>query len=284
MRLKVVTAHSGSNPTTRETLDICCGQGQQILRWLGYAACAQLSYRRGESLGRYVPQAVCKDNTVLDVDMVLSEVAADGDELLVEYSDGPMAFKASHRYQDLVRTTNYAPDDAPRALQMLFLLYTCEAAAAIESIHRMTLPQFKALLQAAKVTSSSLPPDKLDQLFSSVQTSPGGLHRFVAESFATGATGTLLSTKLLSLLQDCIFAHLFPELQRRVDKFRSAVTPAAQVLLRKGRRLTEQVLERCQVRRVQSSGPLCVDVRYVAKHLLQASTWLFGQLFERRLV
>jgi len=37
-------------------------------------------------------------------------------------------------------------------------------------------------------------------------------------------------------LQDCIFAHLFPDLQRRVEKFRSAVTPAAQVLLRKGRR------------------------------------------------
>jgi hypothetical protein len=63
------------------------------------------------------------------------------------------------------------------ALQMLFLLYTCEAAAPIESIHWMTLQQFKALLQAAKVTSSFLPPDKLDQLFSSVQTSAGGLKR-----------------------------------------------------------------------------------------------------------
>jgi hypothetical protein len=50
----------------------------------------------GEALGRYVPQAVCKDNTVLDVDLVLGEVAADGDELLVEYSEGPIAFKARY--------------------------------------------------------------------------------------------------------------------------------------------------------------------------------------------
>jgi hypothetical protein len=42
-------------------------------------------------------------------------------------------------------------------------------------------------------------------------------------------------------LQDCIFAHLFPDLQRRVEKFRSAVTPAAQVLLRKGRRCAAQM-------------------------------------------
>lgn len=62
------------------------------------------------------------------------------------------------------------------------------------------------------------------------------LCRFSAESFTTGPSNTPLSTKLLSMLQDCIFAHLFPELQRRVEKLSSAVTPPAQALLRKGRR------------------------------------------------
>lgn len=39
-----------------------------------------------------MPQAVIKDGTVLDVDLVLSEVAADSDVLHVEYSTGPVAF------------------------------------------------------------------------------------------------------------------------------------------------------------------------------------------------
>lgn len=34
-----------------------------------------------------------KDGTVLDVDLVLSEVVADQDEVYLEYSDGPVAFK-----------------------------------------------------------------------------------------------------------------------------------------------------------------------------------------------
>jgi hypothetical protein len=45
--LQVLTAQLGANLTTQETLDIHCGQGQQILRWLAYAACAMLSHKRG---------------------------------------------------------------------------------------------------------------------------------------------------------------------------------------------------------------------------------------------
>lgn len=63
------------------------------------------------------------------------------------------------------------------ALQMLFLLYTCQASTPLDFIHRMSLPQFKAMLQAAKVTSSSLPPEKLDDVFTAVQASPGALQR-----------------------------------------------------------------------------------------------------------
>eukprot|EP00879_Flechtneria_rotunda_P027528 GHRR01029494.1.p1 GENE.GHRR01029494.1~~GHRR01029494.1.p1 ORF type:complete len:381 (+),score=140.39 GHRR01029494.1:430-1572(+) len=342
MKLKVLTAPVGAGLTTLEVLDIHCGQGQQILRWLAYSACAQLAYRRGETLGRYVPQTVLsKDGTVLDADLVLSEVVFDQDELFVEYSEGPIAFRtrwegrpktpplswenagqeavlspttwleemdlaaeglaglqdaeqqdAAAGANDLARVREVLLQHAG-ALQMLFLLYTCEASTPIDAIHRMTLPQFKAMLQAAKVTSNTLPPDKLDELLAAVQNSQGALTRkghtqsntsgfdladfivalvhvahtrFAAESFFTGPSNTLLSTKLLSMLQDCIFVHLFPELQRRVDKLRSSMTPAAQALLRKGRRLTEQVLERCQIKRVRSRV-LQVDMRYVAKHL-----------------
>jgi hypothetical protein len=43
-------------------------------------------------MGCYVPQAVVKDGSVLDVDLVLSEVATDGELLLVEYGPGPVAY------------------------------------------------------------------------------------------------------------------------------------------------------------------------------------------------
>jgi hypothetical protein len=63
------------------------------------------------------------------------------------------------------------------ALQMVFLLYTCEASTPIDAIHRMSLSQFKAMLHAAKVTSSSLPPEKLDEVFTAVQASKGAASR-----------------------------------------------------------------------------------------------------------
>jgi hypothetical protein len=54
----------------------------------------QHSVLAGEAPGRYVPQTVLsKDGSVLDVDLVLSEAVSDQDEVLVEYSDGPTAFR-----------------------------------------------------------------------------------------------------------------------------------------------------------------------------------------------
>lgn len=43
-------------------------------------------------MGCYVPQAVVKDGSVMDVDLVLSEVVEDGELLMVEYSTGPEAY------------------------------------------------------------------------------------------------------------------------------------------------------------------------------------------------
>lgn len=48
----------------------------------------------GEAMGVYVPQTVLsKDGSVLDADLVLIEAVSDQDEVLVEYSDGPTAFR-----------------------------------------------------------------------------------------------------------------------------------------------------------------------------------------------
>lgn len=161
-----------------------CGQGQQILRWLGYTACARLAQRRGAHITRrcpahctprrgmykvapgraavaptasyslmmpdrmqayahehhpkaqhstcsagvynaptampasactpppcisqgklptaagdvhgcFVPQAVLnKEGQVLDADVVINQLLADGEDVFVEYGDGPAAFRS----------------------------------------------------------------------------------------------------------------------------------------------------------------------------------------------
>jgi hypothetical protein len=47
MRMQVLMAPLGAGQTEQVALDMFCGQGHQILRWLAYAACAQLAYKRG---------------------------------------------------------------------------------------------------------------------------------------------------------------------------------------------------------------------------------------------
>lgn len=63
---------------------------------------------------------------------------------------------------------------------MLFLLHASESSGPVDTATRMGLPQFKALLQAAKVTSSSVPVERVDELYMAVQASPGALARWVA--------------------------------------------------------------------------------------------------------
>lgn len=46
-------------------------------------------------MNRYVPQSVLTpEGEVLDIHIVLNEMFKSGDKLFVEYSDGPVAYKA----------------------------------------------------------------------------------------------------------------------------------------------------------------------------------------------
>lgn len=46
-------------------------------------------------MNRYVPQSVLTpEGEVLDIHIVLNEMFKSGDKLFVEYSDGPIAYKA----------------------------------------------------------------------------------------------------------------------------------------------------------------------------------------------
>lgn len=139
----------GSGLTIDDTLDLYCGDGEQILQWIGYTACSRLAYKRGklyaqvlsllicasnklhtshwhgihavaqcmvmqcsnvpmciridppynycisgEVYGRYVPQSITnKDGQPQDIDIVVNEIFNDNDEVFVEYSNGPMAYR-----------------------------------------------------------------------------------------------------------------------------------------------------------------------------------------------
>lgn len=51
-RTQVALACAGAGGQTtqqQDVLDIHCGTGQQILRWLGYAACTRLAHKRGKA-------------------------------------------------------------------------------------------------------------------------------------------------------------------------------------------------------------------------------------------
>lgn len=101
----------GDSVGPRETLTLECGHGEQILRWVGYAACARLAALRstfrhrlaflngrlGEPTGRYIPQAVCgADGKPMDADIILNAVFGDGDVVGVGYDCGPVAFTARY--------------------------------------------------------------------------------------------------------------------------------------------------------------------------------------------
>ncbi len=48
----------------------------------------------GDVYGRYVPQSVTnKDGQPQDIDIVVNEIFSDGDEVFVEYSNGPMPYR-----------------------------------------------------------------------------------------------------------------------------------------------------------------------------------------------
>ena len=75
----VVKAYPASDGPSRRSeacvLEIPCGSGEQLVRWLGHAACLKLAYSQRGIVRQYVPQAVIsRDGCVLDADHVMKEV------------------------------------------------------------------------------------------------------------------------------------------------------------------------------------------------------------------
>jgi hypothetical protein len=73
--VQIYPVNSGTSRTEAVTFDMPCGTGDQLIRWLGQAACLRLAYEKRDIATRFVPQAVLsKDGVVLDADHVIKEV------------------------------------------------------------------------------------------------------------------------------------------------------------------------------------------------------------------
>lgn len=85
-----------------------------------------------------------------------------------------------------------------------------------------------------------------------------------------------LADKLDELLSDCVVRHVFPDLAARMEKLQMATSKSASLMLRKGRRLTEQTLDSCQMKRIKAAT-VQVEVKHLACHM---ANWnMLGQDF-----
>ncbi|KAF5840410.1 hypothetical protein DUNSADRAFT_16787 [Dunaliella salina] len=343
MKLKVNMCSLGSGLTVEESFELYCGDGEQVLQWLGYAACARLAYIRGEVYGRYVPQSVCnKDGQAQDVDIVLNEIFSDGEDIMVEFSNGPQPYRV--RWEGRPRTPPFRwgdegeilpphntwlleldlkaegfgaffdPDmiradptivdtdlgrvkqllmDYAGAMQVVFYNQSAEGASSGDQLGQITLPQFRGVMTATKATTARFPAENVDNIFTSVATSAQTLARKVDNKSGVSTFGLLdfilaivhvahhryaaenpsqapfqpLSIKLQSLFKDCFALYTFPDITKKLARFEPCVqNPAAQLLLKRGRRLTEQTLDSCQLKRVRASM-VSVDLRWLCTHL-----------------
>lgn len=99
MRLKCELVPYGKKLGSVATVHVNCGGGEQLVRWLGFTACAQLAQLLGEVSGLYVPQAVMMgDGYVIDVDYVIKELFVNEQTVYVHFGHGPVAYTA--RWED----------------------------------------------------------------------------------------------------------------------------------------------------------------------------------------
>ncbi|CAM6085920.1 unnamed protein product [Calypogeia fissa] len=73
---------------------IPCGDGSQLLRWLGHAACTRMAFIKNEAPTKFLPLAIkSEDGYVLDSNQPIKEVLQDGSHIIVNYSSGPRTYR-----------------------------------------------------------------------------------------------------------------------------------------------------------------------------------------------
>eukprot|EP00951_Prasinocladus_malaysianus_P002428 scaffold17182_cov31-Prasinocladus_malaysianus.AAC.1 len=91
-------------------------------------------------------------------------------------------------------------------------------------------------------------------------------HRAAADSTASMANYTALHQKLADCINNNILPNCFKKITLKLETLQKAFTPGTELLLKKGRRLTEQTLDSCQLKRTRASE-VRIDTRYLCTHL-----------------
>lgn len=80
------------------------------------------------------------------------------------------------------------------------------------------------------------------------------------------AEHTRLADKLEELIADFISKFVYSDIGARVERLTTGHSKGSQLMLRKGRRLLEQTLDACQMKRIKSSS-VQVELKHVACHM-----------------
>eukprot|EP00884_Botryococcus_braunii_P010919 jgi/Botrbrau1/19829/Bobra.0124s0069.2 len=284
------------------TIEQECGLGRQTLYWLGYAACSQINEISQSK--RYLPQAILDTKgTPLDPHIVLNELVTDGDELNIEFSDGPLAFSTRWEgrpvtppfgwsgsdevvpgmdvwlrkldLKELLSPFDFGPCEtkliaadvqalqdlilnASGQLQAAFFIHQLKGENSTEDLSSLSLVQLRLIMIAAKVIDSFLGTDKIDLIFSQLEASqkvkcfkkesPGpsrlnflgyllALVNVAALKYLSElpqGTDKPLSTSFHKLITLHFDLYVFPDIMKKVDKLKGALTPKTLALLEKG--------------------------------------------------
>jgi hypothetical protein len=175
-------------------------------------------------------------------------------------------------------------------LQAMFKYYESHGDFSVQAADKMTLEQFRQCMRDAKVTNNTFKPDNVDECFSEVQPrnlkgagkkssndSSVGIEAFfiailrvAARKYDMGKENGFaeLNMRLSHFITTHLLTTIAPIFQKSHDALAGCLTNETQLLLRKGRRLTMQTLDSCQLRRV-AQAERRLDVKYLSHHAIK---------------
>ena len=187
-------------------------------------------------------------------------------------------------------------------LQAIFKYYESFGDQSLQAADKMNMEQFRQCMRDAKVTNATFKPDNVDECFNEVlprnlkgaskkssnDSSVGiegffvALVRVAARKYDMGRENGFaeLNMRLSHFITTEILNHLGPIMQKSHDALKDGFSSETELLLRKGRRLTMQTLDSCQLRRV-ASAERRLDVKYLCHHMTKWGTLTAAEKYDK---
>lgn len=168
-----------------------------------------------------------------------------------------------------------------------FKYYESQGDVDQRDVDKMTLEQFRAFSRDARILNDNFKPAQVDEIYgeaAKVQKMVSkkgaadasiGIEAFIvgvihvaAKKFNMGMEGGFaeLYMRMEILVKNHIVENIGNIFSEKNKMLRECLTPETELLLKKGRRLTEQTLDSCQLKRVAAEERR-LDVKYLCTHL-----------------